>query len=391
MRRRASLFAVAMTIGCAGGGGARQPDDGTESESVGSEEDTADTIDPTMFSTSVADSSSSAPTTTAVDTSDDSSGADESTTVSTDGPTVVGITPADDATGIAADTSVLVGFSATMDPSTIVADTGDCTGTIQLSQDDFASCLPLVPKVDALRGDTSFRVHPQDGFDSAQTITVRVTTAAQASDGTPLQAEFTSGGFTSRYFHTIEIDGVDDWNGDEGLATSTEGHVARVAWDDTHVYVGIRSPDVMIDNANVWFAVYFGGEAGAPDGVLYNTQQPALPFTARWHMRWRADNIYTDVLEWDGDAWAPGGWTIGEGDVYRSGDLLEMRVARSDLDDPQTLELHLGLLRETMFDEATWAACPEGSYVDGYDPEYTQYWSFDLSGSDAPGDHDPFP
>jgi len=391
MRFAATFFVVATALGCAGGGGARGPDGGTESESVGSEDDTADTIDPTMFSTSA---TTNPTTTTGPEATVDETGSDSSsdaTSSSGDGPTVVGVTPADDATGIAADAPVLVGFSAIMDPSTITADTGDCTGTIQLSTDDFANCLPLEAKVDALRGDTSFRVHAQDGFASVETIAVRVTTDARGADGSPLAAGFTSGGFTSRYFHTIEIDGVDDWNGDEGLATSTEGHVAHVAWDETHVYVGVRSPDVAIASGSVWFVVYFGGDGGNSDGVLYNTQQPALPFDGRWHLRWRADNIYTDVLQYDGDAWSPGGWMNGDGDVYLNGDLLEMRVARSDLGDPDVLDMHLGIVREAMLDEASWAACPDTSYADGYDPDYAAYWSFDLRGSDAPGDHAPLP
>lgn len=395
MRFAATFFVVATATACAAGGGARGPEDGTESESVGSEEDTADTIDPTMFSTSATtDPSATDPTTGPSSTADDSeseSSSVDTTTSTGDGPTVVGVTPADGATGIAVDAPVLVGFSAVMDPSTITADTGDCSGTIQLSTDDFATCVPLLAKVDALRGDTSFRVYAEDGFESAQTVAVRVTTDAQATDGAPLAAEYTSGGFVSRYFHAIEIDGVDDWNGDEGLATSTEGHVAHVAWDETHVYVGIRSPDVAIANSSVWFVVYFGGDGGTTDGVLYNTQQPALPFDARWHLRWRADNIYTDVLEYEAGAWSPGGWMIADGDVYRSGDLLEMRVARSDLGDPNQLDMHLGVLREAMLDEASWAACPDTSYVDGLDPDYTAYWSFDLSGSDAPGAHAPLP
>lgn len=388
------LWACTVGVGCAGGDGAREPGGGTEGDDLGSGEVTADTIDPTMFSTSLATDGSSGsdggtastgetePGTTSADTT--------AATTAGDGPTVVMVTP-DGVSGVDPAAAITVTFSAAMDPASVVADDGGCTGAIQISADDFDTCVALDDAVDAADGDTAFTVTPASPLGSALDLRVRVTTAATAADGTPLAAEWTSDGFTSRYHHTIGIDGLDDWNGDEGLATSTDGHVARVAWDADFVYVGMRSPDVAIVNGSVWAVFYLGGPAGTTDGVLYNTQSPALPFSARWHVRWRADNIYTDVLEWDGAAWSPASWTIGEGDVYQQGDLLELRVARSDLGDPDVLELHAGLLREANLDEASWAACPEGSYVDGYDPDYAQYWSFDLLGSDAPADHTPAP
>lgn len=397
MTRRAILLCIVMALGCARGNGAREPEgSGTEDDSVGSAEVTADTIDPTMFSTSAATDASSSTTTASTATNDSTDAGTTAdaetagTTATGDGPTVVAVTP-DGVEGVDPDGAIRVEFSAAMDPDTITADDGDCTGAIQLSDDDFTTCLALGAEVVAADGDTTFTITPAATLGSARSHRVRVTTAATGADGAPLGAEFSSDGFVTRYHHTIEIDGVDDWNGDEGLATSTDGHVAQVAWDATHVYVGMRSPDVALGNGAVWVVFYFGGAAGTGDGVLYNTQAPTLPFSARWHLRWRADNIYTDVLEYDGAAWSPGGWAIGKGDVYQQGELLELRVARSDLGDPDALELHVGVLREADLDEASWAACPQGSYVDGYDPDYTQYWSFDLLGSASPAEHVPLP
>jgi Bacterial Ig-like domain len=386
-------LACAVGVGCASGDGARQADAGTDSESLGSGEVTVDTIDPTMFSTSLSTDASNSGTTAASsgdETASDSAGDTAPATTGGEGPTVVEVTP-DAIAGVDPDTLITVSFSAAMDPRTISADGGGCTGAIQLSSDDFASCVALGPAVTAADGDTTFSVTPASTLGSALDYRVRVTTSATAADGTPLSAESTSEGFVSRYHHTVAIDGVDDWNGDEGLTTSTVGHVAHVAWDAEYVYLGMRSPDVAIVNGAVWVVFYLGGPNGTSDGVLYNTQAPALPFSARWHVRWRADNIFTDVLEYDGAQWAPGGLAFGDGDVYQQGELLELRIARSDLGDPDGLELHAGLLRETVLDEASWAACPEDSYADGYDPDYSQYWSFDLNGSVNPAEHVPAP
>jgi Bacterial Ig-like domain len=383
-----------LVTGCAGGSDARHPD-GTETDGdeLGSTNVTNDTIDPTAFSTTAATTTvgGESSTESSSSASASESGADSSTaSTGGDGPTVVEVTPADGSDGIDPGTSIAVRFSAAMDPTSIVGDDGSCSGAVQLSRDDFASCVALAGAAIASEGATVFELLPEDALDSAGQYRVRVTPAATAADATPLDASFESEGFSVRYFHTIDVDGDDDWNGDESFATSTNGHTAYTAWDDEYVYLGMRSPDVAAGNGEVWVVVYFGGPAGTDEGVLYNTQQPTLPFSAQWHLRWRADNILTEALEFDGDTWAPG-WAIGDGDVYQQGELLELRVARTVIGDPDVLELHMGILRETDLLEASWAAHPQGSYVDGYNPAYSEYWAFDLLGSDPPAQHDPLP
>ncbi|MBL8944249.1 MAG: hypothetical protein JNK45_13915, partial [Myxococcales bacterium] len=98
MRRRAMLWACTVGVGCAGGDGARQPGDGTDGDDLGSGEVTADTIDPTMFSTSLATdaSSSSNADTASTDGGTESGTTSADTTAATtagDGPTVVMVTP----------------------------------------------------------------------------------------------------------------------------------------------------------------------------------------------------------------------------------------------------------------------------------------------------------
>ncbi len=397
--RGSCLFLAVLGTACAGGTDARQPG-GSEGESddVGSSELTNDTIDPTAFTTTSASTSASTtePTSTTAgpstgEPSESSGGSSSSSPTGGDGPTVVETTPADELEGVDPATTISVRFSAAMDPDTVVGDDGSCSGAVQLSRDDFVTCVALGVDAIATEGDTVFELVPADLLDSAAEYRIRVTTAATGADASPLAGAFESEGFRVRYFHTIAIDGDDDWNGDEAFATSTNGHTAYTAWDDDYVYLGMRSPDVAAGNGQVWVVVYFGGAAGTNDGVLYNTQQPSLPFAAQWHLRWRADNVFTDAREWNGVDWETSAWAIGGGDVYQSGELLELRVLRSDIGDPDLLELHMGILRETNLDEASWGAHPQGSYVDGYDPDYGEYWGFDLLGSDTPAQHVPLP
>lgn len=394
--RSTSVPALLLVAACAGGTGVRSPAGESGDGTVGDSSSTIDTIDPTHFSSTGADGSDDATATGASASSstasatEGSSGSSSAATTAGDGPQVTAISPDDGATGVAADTTIAIDFSAAMAAPSLVADDGSCSGSVQLSTDDFASC-EAIADVALQRGDTRAVITPAAALPSTANVRVRVTPDATAADGAPLAATYESAGFVVRYFHTIAIDGVDDWHGDETFATSTMGHSAYVAWDDAYVYLAMRSPDVAVPNDQVWVVVYFGGAAGSSDGVLYNTQQPALPFAAQWHWRWRASNDFTDVLEFDGMSWQSGGWAIAMGDVWQSGELLELRVARSDLGDPDQLELHMGIVREQALDEASWAAFPSGSYVDGYDPDYGEYWSFDLQGSVAPGAHVPLP
>jgi hypothetical protein len=401
VRIRSTAIAILLApTACAGGtgGGRSDEDDGDDvaDDTLGSTNVTNDTIDPTNFSTTgdsdTADETAGTdPDDTTAGTSDASSGLD-TTATGGDGPTVVDVVPSAGATGVDPTTSIVVTFSAAMDPDTLVVDEDSrCVGAIQVSSTDFASCIAMNGLATADDGDTVFTLSPADPLDSATDYAVRVLADATSAVGVPAEPFDSADDFTTRYFHTIAIDGDDDWDGGETFPTSTEGHLAFTAWDDEYVYLAMSSPDVAIPSGTVWVVAYVGGTGGSTSGQIYNTQAPALPFAARWHLRWRADNTYTDVQEWDGDAWVTAPWQLGAGDVYQTGELVEFRIARSAIDDPDALELHMGILREAELDEASWAAHPEGSYVDGYDPDYSQYWEFDLLGSASPVSHAPSP
>ena len=384
MRIGSTPFAMLLALAaCAGGsGGGRDDDDAGDDvadDTLGSTNVTNDTIDPTNFSTTGVDDTSTATASEATDTGGD-------------GPTVVEVTPDADATGIDPDTTIVVTFSAAMAPASVtVDDSSACEGAVQVSDDGFTTCVAMAGDAIASAGDTTFTLTPAAPLASATEYAVRVLADATSAEGVPAQPFESAGGFTIRYFHTIEIDGIDDWSAGETFPTSTAGHIAFTAWDDQYVYLAMSSPDVAGGNGAIWVVAYFGGAGGTASGQIYNTQQPELLFDARWHLRWRADNTYTDVQEWDGDAWITAPWQLGEGDVYQTGELVEFRVARSDIGDSDTLVLHMGILREAELQEASWAAHPQGSYVDGYDPDYAEYWELDLLGSAQPVEQPPSP
>ncbi|MCB9568135.1 MAG: Ig-like domain-containing protein [Myxococcales bacterium] len=353
------------------------------------ETDTATSDTSSTTDTSTSDTSSTTDTGSTGTTTDTSGGTD---TGVDEPPTVISTAPDELAEGVAADTAIAVTFSEVMDPATLTTNTADtsCSGTLQVSFDQFKTCVKMAAPPSS--GDElTFTVKPAAPLGSATTYKIRVLADVTDMGGTAMAADFTSAdGFTIRYFHTIVLDGVNDFTVNETFASSTLGQSGFVAWDADYLYLGMKSPDLAAQSSQVWMVAYLGGMMGSSVGVLYNTQQPNLPFDARWHLRWKASDDYGGALEWSGGAWSAVGFgpIAGGDDVATADDFVEMRVSWADLQSPDMIEVHLGMLREQPLSEATWAGVPANSYMDGYDPDYAHYFNFDVLGSLTPAAHE---
>ena len=305
-------------------------------------------------------------------------------------PVVVDTSPAPGAAAVPANAPVSVSFSEVMDPATITTNGGAlaCSGAIRVSDDDFATCLPLDAAVMDAGDSTSFTVTPLGGFASRRDYAIGVAGYATSLAGVEMGADFTAeGSFQTAYFHTLTIDGNNDFDvGDETFATTSGGFAGYVAWDLDNLYLGLEGPDVGGGSPNVFVFAYLGGNGGSTAGVDYMGQSPTLPFPARWHVRWKADGTYTNMQEYSG------GWVDSDGswpnlaDVRASGDFVELRIPRSAIADPATVPLVMGVLREGV-NAATFAGVPESAFSDGFDPNFTSYFEFELDGSALPVEH----
>jgi hypothetical protein len=109
-------------------------------------------------------------------------------------PTVTGTTPADGGTA-AATTTVTVAFSAAMNPATLTGQTalGACSGSIQVSVNDFASCVGFSAAAPVMNGsNTTATFTAQPGLLINRTYKIRVTTAAQSAIAVALGAQYTA-------------------------------------------------------------------------------------------------------------------------------------------------------------------------------------------------------
>lgn len=234
-----------------------------------------------------------------------------------------------------------------------------------------------------------------DAATSADATAADATSSADADSADATEpADAATGSDTGiiAYQHTIAIDGVNDFIvADERLATTTGGtYHGYVSWDADYVYVAMSGTDVAANNGARWVVVYLGGAGGTTAGVQYNNQQPVLPFTARYHVRWRTDNGYTHALEWSGTAWADAGWTFA-GDVFQNGTFVELRIPRADIGAPTELDLHLAMVNEAGGGEWTYAGAPAASFTDGYDQDFARYYRFDLGAAAAPSSYAALP
>ncbi|MDP8256547.1 MAG: hypothetical protein P9M14_12425 [Candidatus Alcyoniella australis] len=188
------------------------------------------------------------------------------------------------------------------------------------------------------------------------------------------------------YSHTIVIDGNNDFTADETFASTTVDFSGYFSWDDSYLYYGMDGADIGGGSSDKWLLLYIGGSPGATTGVLYNTQQPTLPFSAAYHVRWKADGSYANAQQFDG--WVDAVWDF-TGDVFQSGNFIELRVPLADIGSPTQVDVLLCMVNEQSMSEWTYAGVPDTIFSDGFDPDYAHWLRFDLGASQSPADYTP--
>ncbi len=118
----------------------------------------------------------------------------------TTAPIVSSTTPSDAATSIAITTTVKVVFGEAMDTATITAPTtATCGGTLQVSSDNFATCVAMSSATPAASdANAAFTMTPAASLANSTVYKIRVTTAAKDASANALAAQYTSTtGFTT--------------------------------------------------------------------------------------------------------------------------------------------------------------------------------------------------
>ncbi len=185
-----------------------------------------------------------------------------------------------------------------------------------------------------------------------------------------------------------KIDGVNDFAAGEKFTTSSASpaYDGYIAWDDTNVFFGMSGADIGGGSSSKWVLIYVDGSpgnSGTTQGLSYDcsgscaSQQASLPFSAGYHLRWKADETYTNLQKWDGAAWV----SVGPiGTVSRKATFMELSITRAALGKPTKLKVHMNMLIEEPGAEWTYAGVPSTSFTDGKAPAaFGRFFEFDLA------------
>jgi hypothetical protein len=112
----------------------------------------------------------------------------------TTAPTVSSTSPSDGATIINPASSISVIFSEVMDTSSITVNSSDtdCSGTFQVSSDNFSNCVQVSSSPSASNSDKTFTVTPSSSLSNSTSYKIRFTTGTKDIAGNELATQYTS-------------------------------------------------------------------------------------------------------------------------------------------------------------------------------------------------------
>jgi len=120
--------------------------------------------------------------------------------VDTTAPTVSSIYPTDNQSGVSISDNISVTFSEAMDNTSVTTNTDNttCSGSFQLSSDNFSSCVQMSSSPSSSNSDKTFTIDPSYNLSHATTYKIRVTTGVKDTSGNTLSSQYeTSSGFTT--------------------------------------------------------------------------------------------------------------------------------------------------------------------------------------------------
>jgi hypothetical protein len=194
-------------------------------------------------------------------------------------------------------------------------------------------------------------------------------------------------------FHTISIDGTNDFAADESFATSTGGYNAYFTWDASNLYLGASGGELSGGSSTKWLVWYFDTDPqyvplsarGSANSVQFNTQSGALPFRADYMLQVRHDQGLNQLKVWNGSSWVATTFT-GAVFVNNGANFGEVRLPLSDVGNPTRVYALGHWINEQDGSQYTSSGWPSGGLTDGYDPDFTQWYGYRLATGAAPND-----
>ena len=124
----------------------------------------------------------------------------QNSTGDTSSPTVSVLSPSDNSTNVPVATKVVVTFSDEMKAYSITTNTADtiCSGSFQLSSDDFSTCIKMSASPVASDNDTTFTITPASSLSLNTNYKFKITTSVTETSCNKLATDnITTNGFTT--------------------------------------------------------------------------------------------------------------------------------------------------------------------------------------------------
>lgn len=186
----------------------------------------------------------------------------------------------------------------------------------------------------------------------------------------------------SQSYHSINIDGNNDFTSAETFTTSSGGFNAYVTWDENYIYLGYTGNDIgSSQSSSKWIAFYIDTDpqpspndgSGTRTAIGFNTQKWTLPFRADYMIQIRTDEGFNALQHYNGSGWSfitPHNMSIWDNN---SSNYIEIKIEKSKLGSPKHLKVVSFFIEETAFNEKTFAFNPSDASTNGYKPNDTLF------------------
>jgi len=149
-------------------------------------------------------------------------------------PTVSSVNPTDNSTYNSPATTVAATFSKKMATGSVTTNTSDttCSGSFQLSSDNFTTCIKMSATPSASDNVTTFTATPADNLSGGTTFKLRITTSAKDTYSNSLASTYTTDGFTTSPSGTGTIRGsvkMDNGSALSGVSVASSIYGTTVA------------------------------------------------------------------------------------------------------------------------------------------------------------------
>jgi hypothetical protein len=284
--------------------------------------------------TTTTDADADATTTSTTTTTTDADATTTSTTSDTTAPTVSNISPTNNSTDVSINTTISVIFSETMDTSTITTNTSNtsCSGTFQVSKDDFTNCIRMSNNPIASNDNKMFTISPFSNLPGLTTYNIKVTDSVKDEVGNNMTSTYTAAnGFVTLPGPLTGVWNFVDGDGANGINKNTdndaeEPHIIEfntklyAAWSECNTnsnncLSGIYNIRVSEWNGtSSWSFIDGNGTNGINKATNQDASSPKLTvFNTKLYAIWSESTVSTfqiRVAEWDGTST----WSFVDGD-----------------------------------------------------------------------------